>query len=387
MDFALTPEQERFREELRAFFAEDRVRKSLDEARHAVPGEEPAALLDIYRWLGERGWLAINWPPEYGGLGKTAVEAGLVTEEMALHGVPDLVHVLSVDIVGLFVLLAGTPEQKRRFLPPLARGEMTASVLYTEPAVGSDLSALRTSAEPDGDGWRLRGRKVFNMTSGFADYALTAARTRLTQSKTEGITLFMVPLRAEGVEVLPMPSILDDPFDDVRLNGVRVTRDDVIGPLHQGWQIINAALALERTGMDYAPRVRRWLDTVIARARETGRLLDPEIGGRIADLDARVRAGRLLALRVMSNLARGEIDEVASAMSKWWSTELGREVARLALDVGGLEVLLSSMDDEAPAAGLLEAIYREAPTLTISAGTSEIMLYLIATNGLGIYQD
>src|SRR5262245_46084442 len=111
MDYALTPAQEEVRRDVRAFLAEPRVRKAIDEIEHYPPREEPAAL-DIYRWLGEHGWLAANWPVEYGGLGLTVVESAIVTEEMALAGVPDDAHVLSIDIVGLFLLMEGTPEQK-----------------------------------------------------------------------------------------------------------------------------------------------------------------------------------------------------------------------------------------------------------------------------------
>jgi alkylation response protein AidB-like acyl-CoA dehydrogenase len=305
---------------------------------------------------------------------------------MSLHGVPDLTHVLSIDIVGLFLLLAGTPEQKARFLPPLARGEAAATVIYTEPDSGSDLSSLQTRAEPDGDGWRLYGRKVYSMKCEFADYALCAARTKVTDNKFDGITLFTAPLKGDGVEVLPLWNIGNERFDDVRLDGVRVTREEMVGPLDRGWQIINAVLALERTGIDYQAKARRWLDALIERASQMGRLADPAIGQQIAALDAQVRAGRLLAWRVMSNLSRGEIDEVASAMAKWYNTELGKSVVRLALELDGLDGTLSRWDGEAPMGGALEAAYRESPGLTISAGTSEIMLYLIASTGLRIYE-
>jgi alkylation response protein AidB-like acyl-CoA dehydrogenase len=382
---ALLPARaERFRAEVRAFFAEERVRQALDELRRLPPRREPG-LHEVYRWLGERRWLAANWPEEYGGLGLGAVEAAVVSEEMALAGVPDLTHVLSIDIVGLFLLLVGTPAQKRRYLPPLASGEEAATVLYTEPEVGSDLSSLRSRAEPDGDGWRLHGRKVYSQKSQFAAHALSAVRTGPEGSGVHGITLFMVPLHAEGVRVEPIWNLSNERFDDVRLEGVRVTREEMVGPLDQGWQVINAVLSLERTGIDYQARIRRWLDVLIARARARGLLEDPRYSQQLVSLDAQLKAGRLLAWRVVAGIDRGELDEVASAMSKWFNTELGRQVARLALDVEGLDAVLSRWDPEAPAAGLLEAAYRESPGLTISAGTSEIMLYLVASSGLGLF--
>ncbi len=384
MDFSLTSEQERFRQDVCAFFAEERVQKEVAAVRQARPGQE-AGLLDVYRWLGERGWLAASWPEEYGGLGKTLVEAAIVAEEMCLHGVPDLVHVLSIDIVGLFLLMAGTPEQKRRYLPPLARGEQTATVLYTELEAGSDLASLTTRAEPDGDGWRLHGRKVYSQKSQFADFAICAARTTQTPVKYHGITLFLIPMKTPGVYVQPIWNLSNERFDDVAIDGLRVTAEDALGPVDEGWQVINQVLSLERTGIDYQGRVRRWLNAVLARAAETGRLSDPAYAQRLAELDAKVRAGRTLAWRVISDLERHELSDVASAMSKWFNTELAKEVVRAGMEVEGLEGVLSSLDAEAPCGGLLEACYRESPGQTISAGTSEVMLYIIAANGLRLY--
>ncbi len=384
MEFTLTPQQERFRQEVCAFFADERVRKEVEEARRDPPGRE-AGPLEVYRRLGERGWLAVNWPQEYGGLGRSLAEAAVVSEEMCLHGVPDLVHVLSIDIVGLFLLMAGTPQQKRRHLPPLARGEQTATVLYTEPEAGSDLAALTTRAEPDGGGWRLYGRKVYSQKSQFADFAICAARTSEAPVKYHGITLFLIPMKTPGVDVQPLWNLSNERFDDVTIDGLLVTASDALGPVDEGWQVINEVLSLERTGIDYQGRVRRWFGAVLERAAATGRLTDPAYAQRLVELDARIRAGRTLAWRVISKLERHELDDVASAMSKWLNTELAREVVRAGMDVEGLEGVLSSWDGEAPCGGLLEAVYRESPGQTISAGTSEVMLYVIAANGLRLY--
>jgi alkylation response protein AidB-like acyl-CoA dehydrogenase len=385
MDYALTPAQEEFRREVRALLAEPRVAKAVDDIAHYQPREEPAAL-DIYRWLGERGWLAANWPVEYGGGGRTVVESAIVTEEMALAGVPDDAHVLSIDIVGLFLLMEGTQAQKRRFLPPLARGESIATVLYTEPHCGSDLAALATRAEPAGEGaWRLSGRKIYNQKSQYGDHALCAARTTDSDVRFHGITLFLVPLRSPGVTVAPVWSMENNRFNEVILDGIRLTEEHVIGPIDGGWELINRMLLLERTGIDFHGKVRHWFDLVLAHAAATGQLTDPVIGHQLADLEARLAAARALAWRQVSNLARNEPDAVASAASKWYATEIAKAVLRLGMELGGLPATLSTWDGEAPRDGALEAAYRTAPTLTLASGTSEIMLYLIATTGLELF--
>lgn len=378
MDFALTPEQQHFRCEVQAFFAEDRVQGILRKLENAGPREEIHPQ-QIYQWLGERGWLAANWPREYGGLARTPVEAAIVSEEMALAGVPDTVHVNTIDIIGTFLLLAGTEEQKRKFLLPMARGEMIASVLYTEPGAGSDLASLTSRAERNGDGFKIYGRKIYSLKSFLADYGLIAVRTTPGDNPYTSITLFIVPMKTEGVRVNPMWSMSNERFNEVLLDGVSVNCTDIIGQLDGGWELINKALLLERTGLDYYAKVRRWLNIVIDHVRKMERLGDPYISRSIATLQAKIEAGRLMAWHIITQQARGETDTLAAAMSKWYNTEFARSVTRLALEVEGLEGVLSSWDEQAPMAGVLEAAYRECPGLTISAGTSEIMLHIIST--------
>lgn len=383
MNLELGAEQEAFRAEVRAFLGSSRVQEELARVEAAAPKEEihPA---QVYRWLGERGWLAPNWPPEYGGLGRTLVESAIVGEEMSLRGVPDTVRVNTVDIIGFFILLVGTPEQKRRFLPPIAAGELYVSVLYSEPGVGSDLSALTTRAEPAGDGFRVYGTKAYSLRTQFSSYGLCAARTTPSGDKYSGITLFIVPLDAPGVTVQPLPNITDERFNRVTLDGVEVPRDHVVGRVDDGWSLINAALALERTGLDYYAKSRRWLTALLEHAAASGDLLDPRFGPRLARLDAQVEAARLVSWRMISSLARGEIDEPTAAAAKWYASELGRPIARLGVELAGLGGTLSRWDPAAPARGLVDAVYREAPALTFSGGTSEIMLYVVAAAGLRV---
>jgi alkylation response protein AidB-like acyl-CoA dehydrogenase len=384
MDLWLTPEQLAFQRDVRDYLSSPEVRQEV-ERYWSSPRRQEVHPDRVYRGLGERGWLAANWPPEYGGLGRTLVEAAIVGEEMIFHGVPDTIHVNTVDIIGFFLLLVATPAQKQRFLPRLASGELNISVLYSEPEVGSDLASLQTRAERDGDGFRVYGTKVYSLKTQFSGYGMCAARTNFAVDKYRGITLLLVPLDAPGVRIEPLWNVTDERFNQVVLDGVRVGPEDVLGPVDGGWQLISAALALERTGLDYYAKARRWLDAVIARAEETGHLRDPRFSHRIVDLDAKVEAGRLLAWRIVTQLARGEIDEAGSAGSKWYSSELSKLITDLALDMEGLEATLSRWDGEAPAGGLLEAARRETPSLTFSGGTSEIMLHVVSTVGLKLH--
>lgn len=383
LDTWLTAGQRVFRRQVRDFFAEDRVRRAVDALQDHAPGEE-SGLLEVYRWLGERGWLAASWPVEYGGLGLTAVEAGIVLEEMVFHGVPEDQHVLSIDTVGQFLLQAGTPEQRARHLPPLARGEQIATVLFTEPHCGSDLAALRTRAVPDGDGWRLTGRKVFNQKSQFGEFALCAARTSHGPVRYHGITLFLVPLRSPGVLINPVPSMGDERFNEVVIEDVRLSAGHVVGRVDEGWQPINDMLLLERTGMDFQAKLRRWLAVVVEHARRTGRIHEPALAQRLVELDARLKAARALAWRMVRAQAAGTPDPVAAAASKWFVTQQSDEVVRLGVEVMGLDGLLSRWDPQAPDLGRPEAVYRQSPAHTLASGTSEVMLQIIAASGLAL---
>lgn len=386
MDFSFTPEQQRFRDDVRALLAEERVQSILRDLNKLEPRVEHHPH-QIYRWLGERGWLAPDWPLEFGGLGKTAIEGAIVTVELALAGVPDTIHVNTVKNVGTFLLMAGTLEQKRHFLPSIARGDLVVTILYTEADSGSDLSSLTTRAERTSQGYRLIGRKIYNVKSQFADYALVAARTGRSSNPQAGISLFLVPLRGAGVRVEIHPSITDEQFTEVIFDGLEVGVDTIVGQVHDGWRLINAALALERTGIDYNAKIRHWLDLVIDHACVTGQINNPLIAQQVAQLQAQIDAGELMGWRSTEQQARGELDPVAAAMSKWYNSEIGRCVTRLVFDMTGLEGGLSRWDAEAPMSGLLESAYREAPGLTISAGTSEMMLYVIVAGRLHTVQQ
>jgi alkylation response protein AidB-like acyl-CoA dehydrogenase len=374
---------DQLRRDVRELLAGTGTRQVITALAGNRPGVE-AGRLDVYRRLGERGWLAPHWPARYGGQDLDPRSAAVITEELTLAGVPDDVHVLSIDIVGTFLLLRGSPEQQGRYLPGFARGESSACVLFSEPHAGSDLAALRTRAEPDGDGWRLYGSKVWNMKSQFADVALCAARTSTGAVPLHGITLFLVPMRSPGVHIEPVPSMPNDRFNLVVLDGLRVTAADVVGTADDGWWLIDDLLQLERTGIDFHGKARRLLDLVIGRAAATGKLSDPAYAIPLAELDARLKAGRAMSWQMVEKLAAGAPDPVAAAMTKWYICEQFPPILRAGLDIDGPAATLTSWDGEAPELGLLEANYRLGPAHRLASGTSEVMLYLVATNGLGL---
>lgn len=347
--------------------------------RQQAEGIEPDPR-PLYAALGARGLLAPAWPVAYGGRGLTPRHQAAVVDALVEVGLPETLHTLSVQICGTFLLTAGSRAQRATLLPDLAAGRRFCTVLYSEPDVGSDLSALTTTAtRGPGGGWRLDGRKVYSVKTGYADLGLVAARTSQDAataaggagtSQYQGISLFCVPLAAPGVSVRCLPSLADEDFADVLLTDVAVPESALVGPEGQAWPLITDALALERTGVDYHAKAARWLD-LWRRSAGT-----PD-AGQLADfgrLTTSVAAARLFTACCLEQLESGRVDAVFAATTKLWCAETAREVAWWCTQEAGPRGIGQP--------GRLEAAYREAPGLTISAGTSEMMLELIAGSGL-----
>jgi alkylation response protein AidB-like acyl-CoA dehydrogenase len=204
-------------------------------------------------------------------------------------------------------------------------------------------------------------------------------------------------MQTPGVRVEPLWSMSDERYNEVTLSGPRMSRADVLGEPDDGWQVIGRILGLERTGIEFEAKGRRLLDAVLASATSElvdaelgiGELVDAELGAGgcgelLVELDAQVRAGRLLSWRALGVLAAGELDEVLCAMAKWHTTETAKAISELSPELCGLTALVSARDGEAPDGWLVESAYRDAPGLTIASGSSQMMLSLIASAGLGL---
>ena len=382
MDFGFTSEQEALRAEMREFLNGATVQSILASQR-ALPPRAAQHSPELHGMLAARGWLAVHWPAEYGGGGKSEIEAGIFIEEAARAGVPLMVYGLTISIFGAFLFMAGNEAQKRLLLQPIARGELICNILYTEPDAGSDLAALSTRAVADGDAFVITGAKIYNSVGHLASYGLIAARTAPDASRYQGITLFLVPMRDPCVQINPMWTIADEQFNEVVLDGLRVPRENIVGELNGGWALLNQALAVERNGLVIAAEAAHWLDLLVAQIRSGGLGSDPIVRQRVASLAAEVATARLLAWRVVALQARGQVDDVRSAMSKWYAGELCKRLTHVAGEIMGLAGALDRFDAAAPLAGQLEAAHRWAPAWGIAAGTTEIMLYLIAQRELG----
>jgi alkylation response protein AidB-like acyl-CoA dehydrogenase len=374
VDFGFSAEHERFREQVRAALRGPGVRTALAKAE--ATGQREPDLHPLYRELGELGLLAAHWPGEYGGRGLTFTHTAIAAEEMVRSGIPDTLHVNTIQIVGQFMLMSGTPQQKQRHLPGLASGEHFASVLYTEPWAGSDLGSLRAVAERDADGYRITGTKVFSLKTRFADLGLCAARTAQGGSKYQGISLFLVDLHASGVRVSTIGSIAAEQFHQVELDAVWVPGEALIGREGDGWALLGKSLAIERTGLDYYLKTERWLGAALdCLAGDDSASADGRELERIGRYGAAVEAGRLLCWDVLNSITAGHVPETAAAIAKYHTSELAAEIARWG---AGLPTPAQRL--AGGPATILASAYLEAPGVTLAGGTSEIMLQLIAAS-------
>jgi len=377
MEPTFTPELRRFHRELRALLGRPSVAQELATIA-AAPAEDqyPAG---VYQLLGAHQMLAPDWPRHYGGMAATAAHAAIVQEELTARGIPDIAFINTIRNAGALLLFVASAEQKARYLPPLAAGLATMAVLYTEPEAGSDLASLQTRAERVSDGWRLSGSKWYAVQVPHAAHAIVAARTSQRGRPEAGITLFIVALDDARVEVRLVETLYPDPFYEVVLDGVHVGDADVLGPVDGGWFVLAAGLAIERIGVDYNAKAARWLEIAAERVAATGD--DPILTERLIDLQTQAAAGRALAWQMIERQEEGYLDAEEAAMSKWFNSELCTKAARLSLGAGGLA------EDQKPGTldgGAVAAMLREAPGLTLSAGSSEIMLEVIASSlGLG----
>jgi len=369
VNLAFPPEAERFRTEVRELLADFH-----DLDAYFLQGRRWERVKAFFRALGERGWLALTWPPEHGGLGRPITWEFLLWDEAAAARAAR--NPLGPGIVAKTILRHGSAEQKARWLPPLRRGGLHFSLGYSEPEAGSDLASVRCRAERDGDAYVVTGQKCWQSYAQDMDYLWLLARTGSQESRGEGLSLFIVDLAASGVTVGALPTLDGDQLNEIHLDGVRVPADQRVGPEDGAWKIMAEALADERHIQFPPSRVRRDLSEVAAWARDHGLAGEPAVRRRLAELAVRVLEVEMHALRVLDAMARGHAGAVEAAANKVVHTVVCQEIAEVAMEWGGPAALC-----EGSRLGLL---WRQSLWETIGGGTSEVMRGVVARQGLGL---
>ncbi|GAA0566193.1 acyl-CoA dehydrogenase family protein [Actinomadura livida] len=371
MDVEMDERAEELRARLRAI-----LRELLPDDWAGPFSEDPRARLVtrrvIDRLVAER-LLTIDWPEEYGGAGATLWESAVLREEMWAHLEPRGAQYMGLSWVGPTIMEFGTEPQKAGHLRPIAAGEVVWCQGFSEPEAGSDLGSLSLPAVPDGDGWLVRGQKIWTSYATLADWCFLAARTTARESsKTGGVTIFLVPMDRAGISVRPIASIMGPQhLNEVFFDDVRVTREDVLGEVDDGWAVIRFVLGHERIGIPRYARDERLLAELGAvEATASGGLGEDFVTALVHARTARLLNHRAIARRE----AGGLTDRIASG-ARIASIELDQEVAGLALDALGAPGLRPNGDG---VLGHAEDVYRYARSATIASGTIEIQRMLVA---------
>ncbi len=399
VDFADSTEQAAFRREVEAFFdqnlpAELKV-SDTEDPRTAMEGggEDPKRAEAVKQWrmaLVEKGWIAPAWPKEYGGADLSPMEQFILNETIAERGVPRM----GVPDVGSTIMVHGTDEQKKEFLPPMVRGETRWCQGYSEPGSGSDLASLQTRGVRDGDDFVVNGQKIWTSGAHLANWMFALVRTDPEAPKHRGITYLLLPMDDPGISVRPLVQMSDARgFNEVFFEDVRVPVKNAVGEINRGWYVGATHLDFERSSIGNAVGQRRMLDTLrdyLLQERDAGSgrtRLGQKDAPRLEFADRYIEAtvAKTLSQRVISMQARGLIPNYEASMTKVFATEFNQRIARTATKLLGKYGDLRDSDSEhTPMKGRWATMYLSSVSSTIAGGTSEIQRNVIATRGLGL---
>ncbi|MFN4287106.1 MAG: acyl-CoA dehydrogenase family protein [Brevundimonas sp.] len=332
--------------------------------------------------MAARGWTAPEWPREYGGGGLSREEAKVLASEMRrIKARPPLAS-FGIWMLGPALLAFGTEEQKRRFLPPIVRGEIRWCQGYSEPGAGSDLAGLKTRAEDRGDHWIVNGQKVWTSYADKADWIFCLVRTDPEAPKHLGISFVLFDMETPGVSTRPITLISGkSPFCETFFDDVRVEKENLIGELNRGWDVAKYLLAHERTmigamgeGLDFRPLGQVCADSLGADAQ--GRLDDPILRARIAEFDVDAAAFRLAMERTGDMARAGQAHPALSSMLKYYGSELNKRRHEILMAAGGSDAL--EWSGERSNDGRRAKAWLRTKANSIEGGTSEIQLNIIA---------
>jgi alkylation response protein AidB-like acyl-CoA dehydrogenase len=387
MDFSNSPAEERFRAEIRSWLA----------VNHPGPEPEDAAAWVTYgkawqRRLYEAGWCGIHWPRAYGGRGASLIEQTIFQEETALARTPQLINLAGLTMGGPVLIAHGTETQKQRYLKNILTADEIWCQGFSEPNAGSDLAALKTRAELDGDDFVVNGQKVWTSFARYADWCMLLVRTDPSAPKHRGITFLLVDMRSPGVSVRPLKQINgDEDFNEVFFEDVRVPRENVVGEINQGWDIAITTLMHERQTLTFSRQLqsRVALDELLRRVRARSSrgapvTADPVMRQKLAAAYIDSQTMKYTALRNFTRALRGGVPGPEGSIEKLFWSEMYQRMLETALETLGPHAQLVAHSPHAVDDGRWAHLYLYSRGRTIAAGSSEIQRNIIAERMLGL---
>ena len=386
MDFTDTQEEAAFRAEAAAWL-KDNV-PSQDELQ-GMNELEIAKMWQQRKY--DAGWTCIRWDKAFGGRNASAIEQVIWNQEESKYDVPGGFFVIGQGMAAPTLMTWGRPEHHERYLPKLASGEEIWCQLFSEPAGGSDLAALRTKAERDGDHWIVNGQKIWTSGAHYSDFGIMVVRTDPNVPKHKGLSYFFLDMKSPGVEIKPIRQLTGGAnFNEVYFTDVRIPDSQRLGEVGQGWQVALTTLMNERAAIGGGGGGVN-VDTAYRIASEVmiddkPAIEDGAVRAKLANWYVQESGLRFTGYRSMTAMSRGEIPGPENSIGKLVGAPKNQEMASFCMDL--LEMSGTIWDEKlSKEAGLLQLSYMGSPGLRIAGGTDEIMANIIAERVLGMPQE
>ncbi|MFA5308051.1 MAG: acyl-CoA dehydrogenase family protein [Dehalococcoidales bacterium] len=388
MDFRFSPEEEAFRQEVAALLEREVPAEYRRKRMTFFDMSAQHDWIQVHRYiaerLGEKGWLSLHWPEEYGGRGLSPFYRLILREELARYHSPGY-DSIGCGIVAPAILLKGSEEQKNQYLPGIAAGKVMWCETLSEPNHGSDLAAAEVFAKEETDCFVVNGQKIWTTNGHFADWNALIARTdRAANPNYRGLTFFLLDMKTPGITVNPIVNMAGHhEFNEVFFEDVRIPKENIVGGLNKGFYVVMSLLDYERTTDTVYAIAGTYINDLAEYARQNN-LFTPVLENKLAQLRADCEVSRLLHYRVAWMQSKGMVPNYESAMSKLYSFELHQRVSEFGMDLAGQYSQLVEGSPRVPMFGRIPSCYLRSFGYSLEQGTSEIDRDVIAQRGLGL---
>jgi acyl-CoA dehydrogenase len=392
MDFNDTPEEAKFRAEVRAWLDKNATRKSDDTQSNRSRIDDPGLLKRAKEWQAKKaaaGYARITWPKEYGGLGGTPIQQVIYSQEETNYLVPLGFFDIGLGMCIPTVMAYAKPDVLARYVKPALYGEEIWCQLFSEPAAGSDVAGILTRAEKDGDGWVINGQKVWTSGAHYCDFGIIITRTDPNVAKHAGLTMFYLDMKSPGIEVRPIKQMSGAAnFNEVFFTNVRVPDSQRLGKVGDGWKVALTTLMNERFAVGIpsgGPDVDELLDLARSVELEDGPAVrNAHVRAKIAEWYVQSQGLKYTKFRSLTALSKGQTPGPESSINKVVAAAKMQDLAAFAMELMGEGGLMTK---DVPGAGGFQSQWFGGAGFRIAGGTDEILRNIIAERVLGLPQD
>jgi 3-oxocholest-4-en-26-oyl-CoA dehydrogenase alpha subunit len=382
-------ERDAFRRSLRGFLSaeltDERRRRHLDVLEYG--GWAPDYIREFRMRLGREGFIGVGWPEEFGGGGRGMVYEAIVADELDYFAAPGFDR--TITYLPQTILSFGTDEHKSMLLPRIRRGEIALCAAYSEPEAGSDLASLRLAATPVPGGFTATGQKDYSSQAHIADYAVLAARTSTAGRKHEGISLFIVDMHDERIQISRRRSVAGWYHHSIYFDGVHIPESMLLGEIDRGWQVLMGAVDHERVALSAPGEVSRQFDRLLAWAVEprqdgTRPIDDGAVGDALAGLLIDQTAAWRYLYEIAERIDAGDDVGADGSLAQLLKREAARKADNLGLDLLGTTVQIDRTSEHAVLGGHVEYEARDHLYYSFAAGGFDIIRNVLARRALGL---